>query len=89
MRRSFIIFGYALAGVGILSGISRIVVAVLEGRGGDIYQSYRGLNFIPIGVLIFIASIPFFIVAARFVGWYFKKDEREFEEYLKNKRKAR
>ena len=86
MNKQLKTIGFVLIGIALLSFTGHLVIEVVEGRGGDIYKSYKGLNFIPIGVLILIVSIPFFILLARIIGWFYMKEERDFIAYVERKK---
>lgn len=87
MNKFVKVLGYSLVSIAIVSFMGHIVIEVIEGKGGDVYKSYKGLSFIPIGVLIFFVSIPFFAIIAKVLGWYLRREEMDFIRYVKEKEK--
>ena len=88
MNRFVKVLGFSLIGIAILSFFGYISIEVLEGRGGEIYKSYKGLNFIPIGIFIFFLSIPLFVTLAKVWGDLLGREERDFIRYLKLKKRC-
>jgi len=62
-----------------------MVIEVIEGRGGEIITSAKGLKYTPIALVIFAVSFPFFIMLNRLISWFLNSDERDFKKILRNK----
>lgn len=66
-----------------------MLIEILEGRGGELFTSAKGLKYTPIAFVIFILVFPLFIMLGRVIGWYLDKDERDFKKTLRNKNKLK
>ena len=79
--RIVFIVGEVLTLVGFLGLFLWLLKEVIDGNGTNLYQSHWGLNFSPIGVLIFLGVC----VVAGFIALYFIHREKKEEEDLLEK----
>ena len=90
MNAKLKITGYALTGTVLAGLFARMLYKVIEGNGGEIITSMKGVKYTPIALVIFVLSIPLFIALARLTTWYLERDERAFKQYIrKNVRKCK
>jgi len=73
----------------VLSLVGYMAIEVLEGRGGDIFTSAKGLRYAPIALVTFAVAFPIFMMIGRLIGWILNSDERDFRRVLKNKKSER
>lgn len=65
MNRKLQILEFKLISIIIVSFVGNLAIELVEGRGGDIYKSYKGSRYSPIRCIDFYSFYPVFHSASQ------------------------
>jgi hypothetical protein len=72
-----------LAGAFSVLGFGGMVMAFREkirtGHGGEIYRTGHGYQVSYLGAMVLIALVPVVMIVGSAIGWWQRRDEREFD----------
>jgi hypothetical protein len=69
----------ALSVVGFVGMILAFREKLRTGHGGETYRTGHGYQFNYVGALVLIALVPITMIVGSAIGWWQRRDEREFD----------